>query len=1486
MTTNLSTAPPIVFNQDNLSEACLDDLQKYFWTRSIELFEPEKDENDPRIHRGIGTLLNVSCQIEALLNEDSSLLIICAKPDEDGNFGNYFPLMPGESETGNSVGTFFLRFITLQEPIWIYIYSASEIDEQTLQTELEKLLLWNQWVNQNNPNLATENGLYMWGGLPNNLPELQELTDFIEIDISKFLLQARVNFPDDFPNLTLQLPLGDDGCKFGPGRLNKAAIELSSPLYFSPNNSQINLIGVLDLNDSQQIAINIDFPLDNDLITATGTYSDSNIPFVNSSELSDLHSLEVEGNVTLELQFSKSEKSLEKVSFAIDLENWTLIDNILTLQGLSFAFSVFEPLGSKMIIASIDAEASLGKENTINLLCSGYYPSNQFYLSLDSQTPLKIADLVADLGAQSDGIPDLEINDLSAEFNLNSRDFATRVEVTGIWEIINNFELNRLRFKIYGQVAYSCEIAAEFSIAGVILNLEANYNGEGWQFNGSTGYGHEIPIGNLITDIANKFDVDENIPSSIEELTIQNLGISFNTHTKNFTFTCESKFLLDSQEVDITVTIIIRQENNSFTKTFGGYITIGDLQFNLIFSADNTTKTFLGTYNNPNGDSLKIQTLVEAVSDHLATSIPATLEITLQDALFIYSKNQTKSNFLFGLNLNSQIDLSNLPLVGKKFPPEQTVGVDELQFLIASQSLNEEQAENINNLIPDDITKLPLESTGNNTNPTVVKKGLNVSANLQVGNTSQILALPLTSDSENPTPRISSTSETPPSPTPVTDNTKWYPLKKHLGPLYFGRIGIQYQDTILWFLLDASISSAGLTLSLDGLSVGSSIKKFEPKFNLQGIGIEYESKGNISIEGAFLKTTIDGRDDYSGAVIVKTTTFTISAIGSYTTTDEGHPSLFIYGILNKPLGGPPFFFVTGLALGFAYNRQLILPTLDGIPEFPLVKLALNGATANPEGLIALQQELQPYIPPKVGRVVLAVGIKFTSFKIIESFVLLVATFGDRFSLELLGVSTLTSPPIPPGVNPNTLPAPLAQVRFGILARFVPSEGILTVEGKILPGSYLFDRDCQLSGGFAFYSWFSGEYEGDFVLTVGGYHPRFDIPDHYPRVDPLALNWRISKQLSVKGSLYFALTASAIMAGGRLEAVWKSGKIKAWFIAYANFIIAWQPYFYDARIGISLGASYTFKIFRWRKTISIEVGADLHIWGPKFSGKARIKLSVVSFTVRFGSSSQQKPKPINWSEFKQSFLPKKEEVCTIAVESGLLRKLETEDKREILIVNPQEFTFTTSSVIPIKTVEAGQISIQEKTESGVTPKTTFGIAPMDVNNENFTESKYSISLVKIKEDGREETQGSNFECTPISKNIPTGLWGESNSNNPNRERFINNVLSGYKIKPANPPTPGETQLIERKNLAYDTEFIDNAYQWHAVATFSNSEETNEDLRERNIGESITSKDVQEARNKLLTSLGLSATSIDLEEFETEKGIEQAFIIAPQLEEVIV
>ena len=54
----------------------------------------------------------------------------------------------------------------------------------------------------------------------------------------------------------------------------------------------------------------------------------------------------------------------------------------------------------------------------------------------------------------------------------------------------------------------------------------------------------------------------------------------------------------------------------------------------------------------------------------------------------------------------------------------------------------------------------------------------------------------------------------------------------------------------------------------------------------------------------------------------------------------------------------------------------------------------------------------------------------------------------------------------------------------------------------------------------------------------------------------------STSIVIKGEAYFALTNTCVMAGGRLEAAFDAGGLRAWFIAYADVLIAWDPFQYD------------------------------------------------------------------------------------------------------------------------------------------------------------------------------------------------------------------------------------------------------------------------------------------------------------------------------------
>ena len=1045
--------------------------------------------------------------------------------------------------------------------------------------------------------------------------------------------------------------------------------------------------------------------------------------------------------------------------------------------------------------------------------------------------------------------------------------------------------------------------------------VEASYNSSpndqaksgsdtSWKFEGKTAPGTQIQIGKLIEDIGQEFGGID-LPETISGFTIDSIDVSYQSSTEDnassnhFNLSCESQFPIDDQQVKIILNIDIQNlGQGKFEKKLTGSIIFGNVSFILELDSTESKNSFAAILN---GDEyINIKELIATVSPSLSESLPE-IEINLKDALFIYSKtkDEPKAKYLFGLDIGAHFNLSQLPLVGEKLSlePEQTIGVDDLQLIISNKSFTQKEVVTLNTLIPVDVTKLPDSSKDTDTSQpsgtspetdtqkTALNKGLNVTAQLKFGLETRALTLPASSqplpgDSQAST---DATTKSTPQTAVTSDNAKWFKLQKNFGPVHFERVGVQYQDATLWFLLDAALSASGLTLSLDGLAVGSPLSQFEPKFQLKGIGIDYQSGSALEIGGAFLRKQItkDGKtvDEYDGAAVIKSETFTLSAIGSYSEDAQGDPSLFIYAVLDKPLGGPSFFFVTGLAAGFGYNRALKIPTIDQVVTFPLVEEAINSKNSSSDtqdGATQLTQELnklQEYIPPETGQTFLAVGVKFTSFKIIDSFALLTVAFGNRFEVNLLGLSTLVAPP-------EVDKTPVAEVQLALKATFLPEEGFLGVRGQLTPKSYILSKKCHLTGGFAFYSWFSpSEHDGDFVFTLGGYHPQFNVPAHYPKVPRLAFNWQVNSQLNIKADGYFALTAAALMAGGHLQATWHSGHLKAWFKAGADFLIAWKPYHYDASIYVDMGVSYTYHFFGTHH-ITVDVGADLHIWGPEFTGKAHIHLWIVSFTVSFGASASQTPQPIDWTTFKSSFLPADSDICSVAVKDGLVRKINQDDKSDLGVINPKHLCLVTNSVIPatqVKIAEGNTTDIrtiyyenekytqikpftkidnqfQQETSAYSREISAPGIGSMEVRSADLT-STYSITIKKQKPEGNFENVEKECAYIPILKKAPTGLWGESLTPDLNGEQFIENTLFGFEIKPKKQHEPGKSHAIDRQNLQFTTESVNDAYKWETIKVFN-------EQGGKNIRDTITESSVKTTRDNLLKAINLDISTIDL------------------------
>ena len=1046
---------------------------------------------------------------------------------------------------------------------------------------------------------------------------------------------------------------------------------------------------------------------------------------------------------------------------------------------------------------------------------------------------------------------------------------------------------------------------------GFDVDISASHPPSGsWEFKGETGKDQVIHIGALVGDLAAKFRVP--LPEVLQSFTLKNAGLDFNTGTgKDFKFDCQCTcdFEVANTAVEISIALgftkkgaaspthkgtghsdpegISKQEQNGgYNKSVKGSLKIGTALFKTEFSEEKD-KIFSANWSDEkNPLELKdiAQTFGAADLANLLEDVPPDLDLDLVSASFTYdftkselilaasSKNYGsavfagakiggKWVFVFVLSLtNKKIDMALLPLVGKELAKIGETGVDKLKLLICSAVLPQTDVQSLNKLIQSagkEYPTLPDTKEG-------LSKSVSLAMDLKIGGQGFTVEVGTAAKSEAAAVNSGSTGVVPApaaaGQSPAVGSTYWITLQKSIGPVNIAGIGIRYADGALSLVFNIALLASALTIELDGLGIGLKLAdisrdKISPVFDLDGISITFVS-GPVEISGGFLHTVVKGIDEYNGEALIKAGDFNLSALGSY--ADAGQPSLFIFALINDPpLGGTPYFFLTGLAAGFGYNRGLKIPSIDGVSQFPLTSGFVPGQTSPFSGSdpgkalqVLVDKDVVPISP---GENWLAAGIKFTSFEMIQSFALLVVEFGTKLEIALLGMSALSVPPEDP--------YPLVFAELALDVRFIPADGILAVDAQLTPDSYLLSKSCKLTGGFAFYLWFPpNDHAGDFVVTLGGYNPNFTPPDYYPRVPLLGFNWSVTPQLDIKGGMYFALTPSCLMAGGGLQATWHSGGLKAWFDMGADFLIAWKPYHYQADMYLSFGVSYTFKLkllfATITKTISVSLGADLNIWGPDFSGIAHIHLWIISFSISFGAGASRKLPPISWEEFKDSFLPQAksksadagrnsdfalpereagtpvtttDSICGIKVSTGLLKALakgpanpENIDwivKRRGTALITHTLIPATQLIITIKGESGNPIIIDGKKPtgkqfvitnfddlSGWLANPDVGIGPVGIKNGDLT-SNHDIEL--LYDDG-EVNEDILFTVTAVLADVPKAAWHKGKITY-DKHSVIKNALVGFKIEAVSTRS-GKTCPVEKKNLAYNSQDYKPAVSW--------------------------------------------------------------------------
>ena len=996
----------------------------------------------------------------------------------------------------------------------------------------------------------------------------------------------------------------------------------------------------------------------------------------------------------------------------------------------------------------------------------------------------------------------------------------------------------------------------------LLAELHNDIGNTGWQLQGATKWDQEIPIGRLISDLATKFGHFA-MPKSIESLILKNITLSFNTNTKDFTFSGIGHMKLG--KVTITIKLDIKllhdEENSSFDNHYGGQLNIGSALFELRFTSNENSELLQGSWRQLNNQTLGINDLITWLGFPLAL-IPSEFDLALTKATFCYDfKNETivfeavsekygdvtfvsckdqheQYQYFCGIAVGEVINLSNIPLINQVFNEKQTLSIDNLQIVLSSSEIAGEldgdfasenvSAKDINDIIGENSDYPKVGADG-------LPAGVHISIDLNMGGYCVPLSVSA-DDADTPnrnqilpvcTAELKAVSRTAPRADKdaqeiAADGTLWFAIEQKFGPVTFERIGIKYKKGTIWFALDAKLVTAGLTMELLSMSIGSPLAEFAPKFSLSGIGMGYKNP-SLTIEGTFLAIPSDDILQYGGGAVLGMKAFSLDAIGSYAELDN-EVSMFVFAQINRRFGGPPAFYVKGILGGFGYNSELRLPQLGELHKLPLISGLQNpddigGENATPlqalATLISDNGDDERWLTPSAGNIWMAAGLKFSTFELIESTALLVAQFGDQFTLSILGLSKGTFPKQMPNQMPNNQPQPIyAYIEFELMAYFAPDEGVISCSGALSDASYLLDESCEVTGGFAMYCWFDEHpHSGDFVTTIGGYSPYFSAPKWYPKVPRVGINWVPDPTVSIKGDAYFALTPSAVMAGGLLDLQFHAGPLRAWLKANADIVVCWNPFYFVIDIDVTVGASYTMSLFGHSTTAKVEMGCSLGLWGPETGGKVFVNWFIIAFTIKFGAKQQGAMNTLSWDEFAQ-VLPPSEDVVNIIPVVGLTpppypveqqvnneRSTETSRKKD-WVVRSSYFEFTTDSKVPCHQLYIGKNSeISYKTNAK-----KLNIRPMDKTElisfqRLYIERKDTHGIwvdIDLQQDNKTWAIDEN------TQNVPNALWGVGRVDklSAGSNQMIEDQFTGFKLSAPLPKLclgPGDIDV--EKNLSY-------------------------------------------------------------------------------------
>lgn len=600
----------------------------------------------------------------------------------------------------------------------------------------------------------------------------------------------------------------------------------------------------------------------------------------------------------------------------------------------------------------------------------------------------------------------------------------------------------------------------------------------------------------------------------------------------------------------------------------------------------------------------------------------------------------------------------------------------------------------------------------------------------------------------------------------------WYlPIQRAFGPVYLEQVGLGtgYTGTsprqLDWVSvsLDGSVSLFGITASVDKLRLTYHVN--QPFFSASSWAVDLDGFaiasdiGGLTLVGALVRSPLTGGlkgVEYLGMLKIGFSGYGVDLFGGYANPTDGNgsfASFFAFGALHAPIGGPPAFFITGIGLGLGINRALEPPSMDTITSDPFL-VAMKALGPAPDPKVQLEAMRTKFTPQR-DEYWVAAGISFTSFVLISGEVVVTVAFGDGLDITVLGLARAE------------LPAPaltLVSIELALLARFSTKEGVLLVQAQLTENSWLLSPSIRLTGGFAFATWWKGPNAGQFVVTMGGYHPKFHHPG-YPTVPRLGFRWQPIDNVSIVGESYFALCSEALMAGSSFEASAHFGPAHARLSFGVDGIVFFDPFWFSVSAFADISAGIRIWLLFGTVDIEISLGAYVEVSGPPIHVTGHFEICGFEVPFEFGDTGNPEDNALNAGAFRDKYLRASSDAQVIqasvgrgAVTAG--RKTDGGPQKvpdgsptnPFLVIPEFELVLiSTAPAIDMALEHTGAATVSLRVDAPA-----VGVAPM---LSHTLTSRLHADLERLGTDSVFDLDGLHLRARPAGA-FPKGVWGEA------------------------------------------------------------------------------------------------------------------------------